>query len=123
MPDVESHDDCSFKCEQSWKDRNLNRIRLESVVLFIMPEVLTRYPGLTLRSFEVPYSFTARSASQTGPLKSGKAVRWVRDVPHTSLSAIPERSPLGGAGRNPRRVATDPLHDVDAHREKILQEA
>ena len=50
----------------------------------------------------MPYRFTARSASQAGPLKSGKAARGVGDVQPSSRSAIPGRSALGGPGRNPR---------------------
>ena len=50
----------------------------------------------------MPYSFTARSASQAGPLKSCKAARAVGDVQPSSRSAIPGRSALGGPGWNPR---------------------
>ena len=63
----------------------------------------------------MPYRFTARSASQTGPLKSGKAARGARDAP-TSRSAIPERSALGGPGRNPRRHRRTHFTIERAHR-------
>ena len=42
------------------------------------------------------YRFTARSASQAGPLKSGKAARGAGGVQPSSRSAIPGRSALGG---------------------------
>ena len=43
----------------------------------------------------MPYIFPAWSASQAGPLKSGKAVRGAREVHPTLDSAIPGRSALG----------------------------
>ena len=67
----------------------------------------------------MPYRFTARIATQAGPLKSGKAARGAGDVQPSSRSAIPGRSALFGKTKK-FSSGTLSRRDSRTHREHAL---